>query len=306
MNVSAVRGREIKSQRARELDELRSRGRTKCLREKLNDFSSPLQTAEEARQFLLACRDQSKREWAMNDDGSWATAANGEGRPALTSNSVDYNSFLMTQRKRQKELKLRRKEAEQLLHGFRGSYGESFGTWSPRKNKNGRSSFGYSTTSDSLMDPDHSSSRRQSSMPRLENPNYWDDDEEGRDDNDQFGERVPPSPLGSHRKDFLYDSRHYDGTEYPRTSQEWIVANGVSLANTRLVMMTPTLLNFCREVYQMPGVAETCQMDQIKAHFFGSHAEWNKYSVVPRGLGFMRYLDMPHDRDKLEGFGHLL
>ena len=167
----------------------------------------------------------------MNDDGSWATPANGEGRPAVTSNSVDYNSFLMTQRKRQKELKLRRKEAEQLLHGFRGSYGESFGTWSPRKNKNGRSSFGYSTTSDSLMDPDHSSSRRQSSMPRLENPNYWDDDdEEGRDDNaDQFGERVPPSPLGSHRKDFLYDSRHYDGTEYPRTSQEMDVANGVSL-----------------------------------------------------------------------------
>jgi putative glutathione S-transferase len=187
--------------------------------------SSPLQTAEEAKQFLLACRDQSKREWAMNDDGAWAT--NGEARPALASNSVDYDSFLMTQRKRQQELKLRRKEAEQLLHGFRGSYGETFGTWSPRKNKSGRSSFGYSTTSDSLMDPDHSSSRRQSSMPRLEQ--NWDYEEEGRDDNDQFGERVPPSPLGSHRKDFLYDSRHYDGTEYPRTSQEMEVANGVSL-----------------------------------------------------------------------------
>lgn len=71
-------------------------------------------------------------------------------------------------------------------------------------------------------------------------------------------------------------------------------------ANTRLVMMTPSLLNFCREIYQMPGVAETCEMDQIKAHFFGSHAEWNKYSVVPRGLGFMRYLEMPHNRDELE------
>jgi putative glutathione S-transferase len=161
----------------------------------------------------------------MNDDGSWAT--NGEARPALTPNSVDFDSFLMTQRKRQQELKLRRKEAEQLLHGFRGSYGEIFGTWSPRKNKSGRASFGYSTTADSLMDPDHSSSRRQSSMPRLEH--NWDDEEEGRDDNDQFGERVPPSPLDSHRKDFLHDSRHYDGTEYPRTSQEMEVANGVSL-----------------------------------------------------------------------------
>lgn len=76
-------------------------------------------------------------------------------------------------------------------------------------------------------------------------------------------------------------------------------------ANTRLVLMTPSLLNFCREIYQMPGVAQTCQMDQIKAHFFGSHAEWNKYSVVPSGLGFMRYLEMPHDRERLSGFGHI-
>lgn len=71
-------------------------------------------------------------------------------------------------------------------------------------------------------------------------------------------------------------------------------------ANTRLVMMTPALLNFCREIYQMPGVAETCQMEQIKAHFFGSHAEWNKYSVVPRGLGFMKLLGLPHDRETFQ------
>lgn len=71
-------------------------------------------------------------------------------------------------------------------------------------------------------------------------------------------------------------------------------------ANTRLVMLTPALLNFCREIYQMPGIAETCQMEQIKAHFFGSHAEWNKYSVIPRGLGFIRLLDLPHDRDQFE------
>ena len=37
-------------------------------------------------------------------------------------------------------------------------------------------------------------------------------------------------------------------------------------------------------------------MEQIKAHFYGSHAEWNKYSVIPRGLGFMELLDLPHDR----------
>ena len=69
-------------------------------------------------------------------------------------------------------------------------------------------------------------------------------------------------------------------------------------ANSRLVMLTPALLNFCREIYQMYGVAETCKMDQIKAHFFASHAEWNKYSVIPRGLGFMDLLSLPHDRDQ--------
>jgi len=69
-------------------------------------------------------------------------------------------------------------------------------------------------------------------------------------------------------------------------------------ANARLVLLTPSLLNFCRDVYQIPGVAQTCDMEQIKAHFFGSHAEWNKYSVIPRGLGFMELLEMPHDRDK--------
>ena len=70
-------------------------------------------------------------------------------------------------------------------------------------------------------------------------------------------------------------------------------------ANARLVLLTPSLLNFCRDIYQMPGVAATCNMEQIKAHFFASHAEWNKYSVIPRGLGFMELLDMPHDRAKL-------
>ena len=40
MNVSAARGREIKSQRARELEELRSKGVAKSLREKLKDCKS--------------------------------------------------------------------------------------------------------------------------------------------------------------------------------------------------------------------------------------------------------------------------
>jgi putative glutathione S-transferase len=70
-------------------------------------------------------------------------------------------------------------------------------------------------------------------------------------------------------------------------------------ANSRLVMLSPSLLNYCREIYQMPGVAKCCRMDHIKAHFFTSHAEWNKYSIIPQGLGFLELLEEPHNRDEL-------
>jgi putative glutathione S-transferase len=70
-------------------------------------------------------------------------------------------------------------------------------------------------------------------------------------------------------------------------------------ANSRLVLLTPSLLNYCRDIYQMEGVAPTCNMDHIKAHFYASHAEWNKFSIIPRGLGFMALLEQPHTRDEL-------
>ena len=70
-------------------------------------------------------------------------------------------------------------------------------------------------------------------------------------------------------------------------------------ANTRLVLLTPSLLNYCREIYQMKGVADTCNMEQIKAHFYASHAEWNKFSIIPKGLDFLKLLEQPHNRDEL-------
>lgn len=67
-------------------------------------------------------------------------------------------------------------------------------------------------------------------------------------------------------------------------------------ANSRLVTLTPSLLNYCRDIYQMSGVAQTCSMDHCKAHFYCSHAEWNKFSIIPKGLGFVKLLNQPHDR----------
>lgn len=67
--------------------------------------------------------------------------------------------------------------------------------------------------------------------------------------------------------------------------------------NTRSVATTPSILNYCREIYQMPGVKETVNMQQIKAHYYCSHAALNHYSIIPRGPDFLKLLDEPHNRD---------
>jgi putative glutathione S-transferase len=49
----------------------------------------------------------------------------------------------------------------------------------------------------------------------------------------------------------------------------------------------------------MPGVKETVNMEQIKAHYYCSHPELNYYSIIPRGTDFVRLLEQPHDRDSM-------
>ena len=70
--------------------------------------------------------------------------------------------------------------------------------------------------------------------------------------------------------------------------------------NTRSVANSPVLLNYCREIYQMPGVAETVDMHQIKEHYYCSHPDLNKLSIMPRGPDFERILKAPHDRGVLD------
>ncbi|MEM7293349.1 MAG: glutathione S-transferase family protein [Pseudomonadota bacterium] len=53
---------------------------------------------------------------------------------------------------------------------------------------------------------------------------------------------------------------------------------------------------YTRELYQIPGIADTVNMDHIKYHYFASHTSINPTGIVPRGpdLDFSQ----PHDRDK--------
>ncbi|KZM49600.1 glutathione S-transferase family protein [Labrenzia sp. OB1] len=68
--------------------------------------------------------------------------------------------------------------------------------------------------------------------------------------------------------------------------------------NIRRIEDYPALSNYLRELYQVPGVADTVDMTTIKQHYFGSHESINPHRIVPLGpdLDFMR----PHDRDRLQ------
>ena len=56
----------------------------------------------------------------------------------------------------------------------------------------------------------------------------------------------------------------------------------------------PNLSNYLRDLYQVPGVAETVSIEQIKRHYYGSQRQVNPTGIVPVGpqLDFAA----PHDR----------
>jgi glutathionyl-hydroquinone reductase len=64
--------------------------------------------------------------------------------------------------------------------------------------------------------------------------------------------------------------------------------------NLRRIVDYPNLGNYLRDLYQVPGVAETVSMDHIKRHYYGSHRHINPSGIVP--LGPALDLSAPHDR----------
>ncbi len=67
--------------------------------------------------------------------------------------------------------------------------------------------------------------------------------------------------------------------------------------NKKRLIDYPNLWGYTRELYQIPGVAETVNMDHIKYHYFASHRSINPTGIVPKGpeLNFMQ----AHERDSL-------
>lgn len=67
--------------------------------------------------------------------------------------------------------------------------------------------------------------------------------------------------------------------------------------NKKRLIDYPNLWAYTRELYQIPGVLETVNMDHIKTHYFGSHRSINPTGIVPKGpeIDFM----LPHQRENI-------
>ncbi len=74
------------------------------------------------------------------------------------------------------------------------------------------------------------------------------------------------------------------------------VYHGHFKCNLRRIVDYPNLSNYLRQLYQIPGVAETVDFEHIKRHYYRSHEAVNPTRIVP--LGPVQDLSAPHDRDR--------
>lgn len=67
--------------------------------------------------------------------------------------------------------------------------------------------------------------------------------------------------------------------------------------NIRRIVDYPNLWGYVRDLYQVPGIAETVNMDHIKTHYYASHDTINPTEIVPVGPAID--FDSSHDRAHL-------
>jgi len=79
------------------------------------------------------------------------------------------------------------------------------------------------------------------------------------------------------------------------------VYHGHFKCNLRRIADYPNLSNWLREMYQLPGIAETVDFQHIKNHYYGSHKTINPTGVVPKGPE--QDFTVAHDRARLAGKG---
>jgi len=59
----------------------------------------------------------------------------------------------------------------------------------------------------------------------------------------------------------------------------------------------PNLQGYLKDIYQLPGVAETVNLAHIRHHYFCSHPTVNPHGIISTGPQLD--WDTPHDRERL-------
>lgn len=66
--------------------------------------------------------------------------------------------------------------------------------------------------------------------------------------------------------------------------------------NKKLLREYPNLFNYTKEIFQIPGMSSTVNMDHIKKHYYGSHPSINPHGIIPQGPNID--YSSPHDRER--------
>ncbi|OIV93325.1 hypothetical protein TanjilG_23097 [Lupinus angustifolius] len=66
--------------------------------------------------------------------------------------------------------------------------------------------------------------------------------------------------------------------------------------NKKLLREYPNLFNYTKDIFQIPGISSSVNMQHIKLHYYGSHPSINPFGVVPLGPDID--YSAPHDRDR--------
>jgi putative glutathione S-transferase len=69
--------------------------------------------------------------------------------------------------------------------------------------------------------------------------------------------------------------------------------------NRRPIHEYPNLWNYAKELYQLPGIAKTVNLEHVVEHYYRSHGDVNPRRLVPVGPDVD--FEASHDRDRLPG-----
>jgi putative glutathione S-transferase len=75
------------------------------------------------------------------------------------------------------------------------------------------------------------------------------------------------------------------------------VYHGHFKCNLRRIVDYPNLHGYLQDLFQVPGIAATVNIDHIKRHYYVTHTAINPTQIVP--LGPMLDLERPHGRERL-------